>query len=293
MNFPMNRDPRAAMMAMAAQQRGGGMGMPGMGRPNPMGMGMGGGRPSVAGWGGGYGGGYGGAMAPPPATAYGYALPGYGGGYGGMSPLAAAASAACAPNPDGSLPPGCGAPYQPLPGGGPGGCLPICPQPALAALAPSCPPVFYPLNTPCADDGLTLAPINPCDPFSWFCSLFGQRRGLQPMEVGIPATPVPAQSSVTIPIPVGFYFIPCTLRIPSDIINAGLFVANLTSGGNPEFGSSTPIPARLFSEVAVDRITLQGNPAGILGQGLSITVINQTNSPIVFSGAIKGVGFVC
>lgn len=286
MNFPMQRDPRAAMMAMA-QARGGrpsvAGGMPGMGMPAAMA-----GRPSVAGYGG-YGGGWGGGMAyAPPAATYGYAVPGYGG-----SAIAMAAQAACAPNPDGSLPPGCGAPYQPLPGAGPGGCLPICPAPALAALAPSCPPVFYPLNSPCADDGLTLAPINPCDPFSWFCSLFGQRRGLQPLEVGIPATVVPAQGQVTIPIPVGFYFIPCTLRIPSDIINAGLFVSNLTSGGNPEFGSSTPIPARLFSEVAVDRVTLAGNPSGMLGQGLSITVINQTNSPIVFSGAIKGVGFVC
>lgn len=177
----------------------------------------------------------------------------------------------CTRNPDGSwsCPPGMAAP---------------APYPA----APLCQPAFYPLTNPC--DELVLPPVNPCDPFSIFCSLFGQRRGLAKTTIGIPITTIPAGQSATITIPVGIFFRPCSLRIPSDIINASLFVTAISSGGNPQIQG--PVPARLFSEVAEECVTLKGDPVGF-GNSLTITVANQSGSPINFSGAFFGTEFTC
>lgn len=155
-------------------------------------------------------------------------------------------------------------------------------------MAPNCPPVFYPLNNTC--DELTLAPVNPCDPFSLFCSLFGRRRGLKKTTIGIPLTEIPANSSATISIPVGIFFRPCSLRIPSDIINAGLAIASILSGTSPQIQG--PVPARLFSEVAIERITLAGDPVGF-GNSLTMVVTNSTGSTINFQGAFFGTEFDC
>jgi hypothetical protein len=280
MNRPMARDPRMMMAAMLAA-RSGGFGPAGM-------------RPSVAGCDGWGAGGWGGIQGAAYPNTYGYALPGYGNPQAAALYAVADAAAQCTKNPDGSwnCPPGM-APNQPMPLAPPagGGCLPLCPPMAPALLAPTCPPVAYPINSPCNEDGLVLPPVNPCDPFSLFCALFGRRRGLQRTTVGIPQTTIAPGTTVTIPVPVGFYFIPCSLRIPSDIINAGLVVNSITSGNNEEIQG--PVPARLFSEVAEERIQLAGNPAGAFGGGLTITVTNQTQSPIVFQGAFFGTEFQC
>src|SRR5262249_52785086 len=89
---------------------------------------------------------------------------------------------------------------------------------------------------------------------------------LPPRDAAIPP------SSTTCSIPVGFFSAPCTFRIPSYIINPGLYVAAIPSGGNNEIQG--PIPARLFSEVAVDRVTLKGTPAGAFGLGLVVQILN-------------------
>ena len=123
-----------------------------------------------------------------------------------------------------------------------------------------------------------------CDPNILAC-LFRPRTGPRRQHLGITETSIPVAGSVSITLTPNSMFLPQELRIPSDIIVAGLSIANITVGGRTQLAGGA-VPARIFSEVSQDAY-FDCDPVSP-SQGIVVTVANTSGAIVVFRGAFIG-----